>query len=111
MDVQLLTRRRRYLSELLGQFWNRWKREYLVDLREPHRLANEGASVAQSVAPGDIVTEMEEGKSNRSTWKRERIAEVHPRNNRWRSYCGKCMEQWQKKPSVKTLTKIVSVRS
>ncbi|RMX59057.1 hypothetical protein pdam_00009980 [Pocillopora damicornis] len=75
MDVQLLTRRRRYLSELLGQFWNRWKREYLVDLREHHRLANEGASVAQSVAPGDIVTEMEEGKSNRSTWKRERIAE------------------------------------
>ena len=65
------------MSELLGQFWNRWKREYLVDLREHHRLA----SVAQSVAPSDIVTEMEEGKSNRSTWKRERIAEVHPRNN------------------------------
>ena len=37
------------MSELLGQFWNRWKREYLVDLREHHRLANEGASVAQSV--------------------------------------------------------------
>ena len=81
MDVQLLTRRKRYLSELHGQFWNRWKREYLVELREHHRLANEGASVAQSVAPGDIVTEMEEGKSNRSTWKRERIAEVHPGNN------------------------------
>ena len=47
-----------------------------MDLREHHRLANEGASVAQSVAPGDIVTEMEEGKSNRSTWKRERIAEA-----------------------------------
>ena len=61
-DVQLLTRRQRYLSILLGQFWNRWKREYVVDLREHHRPANEGASVAQSVAPGDIFTVMEEGK-------------------------------------------------
>ena len=32
-DVQLLTRRQRCLSKLLGQFWNRWKREYVVDLR------------------------------------------------------------------------------
>ena len=31
--VQLLTRRQRCLSKLLGQFWNRWKREYVVDLR------------------------------------------------------------------------------
>ena len=38
-----------------------------MDLREHHRPAKEVASVAQSVAPGDIVTVMEEGKSNRST--------------------------------------------
>ena len=80
-DVQLLTRRQRYLSILPGQFWNRWKREYVVDLREHHRPAKEVASVAQSIASGDIFTVMEEGKSNRSTWKLGRIAEVHPGND------------------------------
>ena len=80
-DVQLLTRRQRYLSRLLIQFWNRWKSEYVVDLREHHRPANEGACVAQSVAPGDIVTVMEEGKSNRSTWKLGKTEEVHPGND------------------------------
>ena len=69
------------MSILFGQFWNRWKREYVVDLREHHRPANEGASVAQSVAPGDIFTVMEEVNSNHSTWKLGRIAEVHPGND------------------------------
>ena len=63
-DVQLLSRRR-YFSKLLGQLWSRWKREYVVDLREHQRPADEGASVAQSVALADIVTVMEEG--NRRT--------------------------------------------
>ena len=53
----------------------------MVDLREHHRPANEGASVAHSAAPSNIVTEMEEGKSNRSTWKLGRIAELHPGND------------------------------
>ena len=61
--------------------WNRWKREYVVDLRKHQRPTNEGASVAQSVALADIVTVMEEGKSNRSTWKLGRIKEVHPGND------------------------------
>ena len=53
----------------------------MVDLREHHRPSNEGASVAHSAAPSNIVTEMEEGKSNRSTWKLGRIAELHPGND------------------------------
>ena len=36
-DVELLTRRQSFFSTLLGQFWNRWKREYVVDLREQHK--------------------------------------------------------------------------
>ena len=59
--------------------WNRWKREYVVDLRKHQRPTNEGASVAQSVALADIVTVMEEG--NRRTWKLGRITKVHPGND------------------------------
>ena len=31
-EVSLLTRRQRYLLLLLSHFWNRWKREYVVEL-------------------------------------------------------------------------------
>lgn len=51
-----------------------------MDLRVHHRLAYEGVRIAQSVAPGDTVTVMEEGKSSRSTWKLRRMEEVHPGN-------------------------------
>ena len=49
-DVELLTRKQRFFSTLLGQFWNRWKRKYTMDLREHHESTNEGANVIQSVA-------------------------------------------------------------
>ena len=73
-DVELLTRKQRFFSTLLGQFWNRWKRKYTMDLREQHESTNEGANVIQSVATWDIVSVMEKGKSNRGTWKLGRIA-------------------------------------
>ena len=52
-----------------------------MDPKGASQAANEGASVAHSAAPSNIVTEMEEGKSNRSTWKLGRIAELHPGND------------------------------
>ena len=79
-EVSLLTRRRRYLLLLLSHFWRRWKREYVVELREHHR-AKKGTSNGRSIKLGDIVTVMEEGKSNRGTWKLGRVQEVHPGND------------------------------
>ena len=35
-----LNRRRQYLAKLLHHWWNRWKHEYLVDLRETHNLSS-----------------------------------------------------------------------
>lgn len=35
-DAKILTRRQRYVVSLLSHFWNRWKREYVVELREHH---------------------------------------------------------------------------
>ena len=52
----------------------------MVELREHHR-ANKGTSNGRSIKQGDIVTVMEEGKSNRGTWKLGRVQEVHPGNH------------------------------
>ena len=35
-----LNRRQQYLAKLLCHWWNRWKQEYLVDLRETHNLSS-----------------------------------------------------------------------
>ena len=47
-----------------------------MDLREHHRPASHNQLLSC-----DIVAVMEEGKSNRSTWKFGRIVEVHPGND------------------------------
>ena len=63
-EVSLLTRRHRYLLLLLSHFWRRWKREYGVELQEHHR-GMKRTSNGRSIKQGDIVSVMQEGKSNR----------------------------------------------
>ena len=60
------TRSFRYLSVRLAHFWNRWRREYLTDLREFHR--NKVSESAKSMRVGDVVTVYEENKK-RGDWK------------------------------------------
>lgn len=42
----------RYLARLRIHFWNRWRKEYLTDLREHHRGKNEGLN---KVSEGEVV--------------------------------------------------------
>ncbi|XP_067041164.1 uncharacterized protein [Acropora muricata] len=60
------TRRFRYLSVRLAHFWNRWRREYLTELREFHR--GKVSESAKSVPVGDVVAVYEENKE-RGDWK------------------------------------------
>ncbi len=77
-EVELLSRRHRYITSVLSHFWNRWKREYVVELREHHREHKSNTKGLPQVQVGDIVTVLEEGKSNRGTWKLGRVKDIHP---------------------------------
>ena len=70
------------MVSLLSHFWNRWKQEYVVELREHHRDKGKGtANNSPHIEKGDIVTVMEDYKSNRGTWKLGRIVDIHPGND------------------------------
>ena len=58
--------RLKYLSTRLNHFWNRWRREYLANLREFHRRKIQNRD--RTVEVGDIVVVYEEEKK-RGEWK------------------------------------------
>ena len=60
-----LAKRFNYLTCKLNDFWTRWKKEYLVGLRESHRMKNKQS---ECIAKGDIVLIQDENKK-RGFWK------------------------------------------
>ena len=62
-------RRFRYLARLRIHFWNRWRKEYLTDLREHHRCKEEGLS---KVSEGEVVL-VHEDNAKRSNWKMGKV--------------------------------------
>ncbi len=67
-----IRRRSKHLTKLLKHYWQRWKREYLVNLREQHRL-QKGQGNILPPRIGDIVTVENENHKNRSFWKLGRV--------------------------------------
>jgi len=61
----VLSKRFLYLTRLLSHFWNRWRREYLTDLRETHKLNN---NKPVDISPGDVVL-VHEDYTKRAQWK------------------------------------------
>ena len=66
-----LTRRVKHLNNTLNQFWNRWRREYLTELREAHRYASRMPTRAP-IAVGDLVVVHSEGQP-RGFWKLAKV--------------------------------------
>ena len=60
-----LSKRFLHLTRLLSHFWNRWRREYLTDLRETHKLNN---NKSVDISPGDVVL-VHEDYAKRAQWK------------------------------------------
>ena len=62
-----LNMRVKHLNHTLDQFWCRWRREYLTNLREAHKIRSKNSS-APRVSVGDVVTIHEDGQP-RGMWK------------------------------------------
>ena len=69
-----LTRRLSHLSLVMKHFWNRWKKEYLLELREFHRSCEKHGST-YIVQRGDIVTVYDEGHP-RGLWRLGKIEDL-----------------------------------
>ena len=50
-----LNRKRVHLESLIGHFWKRWHNEYLLELRESHRLRLKGTPKRQVICVGNVV--------------------------------------------------------
>lgn len=77
-----VTRRWRHRQRLLDQFWGRWQKEYLLQLRSAHRATE---TRTNDLRDGDLVL-VHENKTPRLMWRMGRIEQVQRgRDNHVRS--------------------------
>ena len=69
-DVRDVRRRFRYLARMRKHFWRRWRKEYLTNLREFHKVKKGKQSVGAKV--GDVVLVIDENLK-RGCWSVGRI--------------------------------------
>lgn len=67
-------RRWRYRRRLLTSFWNRWRKDYLMDLKSAHKCETPTPTVLKV---GDVVL-IGEDNILRQSWKLGRITELFP---------------------------------
>ncbi len=69
-----VTRRMSHLAKTLGNFWKRWKKEYLLELREFHRTRVE-KGIAYTIKKGEVVTVYDEGHP-RGLWRLGKVEDL-----------------------------------
>ncbi|XP_028416132.1 uncharacterized protein LOC114539721 [Dendronephthya gigantea] len=72
-DEEYCSKRFRYLCRKKQHFWNRWRKEYLTDLREFHRGNQEDSK--RVVKKGDVVVVFEDNV-RRGNWKTAVVEEL-----------------------------------
>lgn len=73
MNATQLNKRWQYRQRLSNCFWNRWRKDYLMELRSAHCVSNLNQSAPFKV--GDVVL-LHEDKQPKLTWKMGRIEET-----------------------------------
>ena len=74
VERELLDRRARHLNVTLNQFWERWRKEYLLELRESHRY-HQGHANPSQVSVDDVVV-VHSTEQPRAFWRLGRVEEV-----------------------------------
>ena len=103
-----MNRRAKYLKLLLSHFWNRWRKEYLTELRQFHQYAvNDKSKQKESNVKGDVVIVKEEN-TPRSTRRLGRVKElIKGRDDKVRgalvTVAGKQVKLAQLKPPIQHL--------
>ena len=67
-----LDRRRKYVGQKLSNVWNRWHREYLVGLKEDHKVKMDQGYMGHQIEVGDIVI-TEDKQAHRGMWKMGKV--------------------------------------
>ena len=71
-----LSKRFQYLNITPDQFWQRWRQEYLLELREHHRF-NKKTPQGRQIAIGDVVV-VHTDERRRGLWNLGKIEELYP---------------------------------
>ena len=72
-----LTRRMSHLNKTVGDFWRRWRTEYLLELRDAHRCSKTPEGAPGHIAICDFVIVHDENRP-RGLWKLARVEELMP---------------------------------
>lgn len=70
----ILTKRMKYIDNMLTQFWNHWRIEYLLELRDAHRYSMRSTDGVE-IAIGDIVV-IHSDEKHRGFWNLGKIEET-----------------------------------
>ena len=73
MDRQDMVRRMKLINNIIGHFWKRWTKEYLIELRETHKMKTKQKMF--EINEGDVVLVQDDG-IKRNKWKLGKIEEV-----------------------------------
>eukprot|EP00795_Rhopilema_esculentum_P016013 gene16013-7349_t len=68
-------KREQHVARVFQHYWRRWKKEYLIDLREYHKVPNKTRD-RPNINIGDVVTVQDENIRNRIEWKLGRVADL-----------------------------------
>ena len=94
-----LTRRMSHLAKTLGTFWKRWKREYLLELREFHRSRTRGG-ISYTLQKGEVVTVYDEDHP-RGLWRLGKVEDLIESSDG--RVCGVCAKVMSKKSYIRIL--------
>jgi len=70
-----LQKRARHLNNVINHFWNRWVKEYLLELRNAHRYPNTQSQSLPAARVGDKVV-IHDSDLPRGFWKTARIVKL-----------------------------------